>query len=361
MSFKVLYKNTKGITLIALVVTVIILLILVGISISMLTGENGILKKAIETKEKTEKATELEKLQLAITSALIDNQTSLNILDLKKHLDSNGLNSNKLKLDSSGFRYSGDTVDYKISMNGILKIFEKNQVDFNDVIIGNTISNYTCNKSGNKIIWKIFCYDDNNVYIAPSKNTEPGVLGLVNGTIVSKQENAYRYQGFPELETYKNTKFQIFNTSLIDSIKGKLNNCNNNAKAVEYLLDNTNWVDYTDDTFADWAIGGPTAEMIKLSLIQESSQSLLTIGEWENYGFNLSLSNGPLSENSICYGEYWIACQSTNNSGYGVWIMRNNLLEGYRYYDGRYFRPIVRLNSSVKFFDNGNNEYIISK
>lgn len=39
-------KNNKGITLIALVITIIVLLILAGISIAMLTGENGLLKKA---------------------------------------------------------------------------------------------------------------------------------------------------------------------------------------------------------------------------------------------------------------------------------------------------------------------------
>ena len=54
------YKQTKGITLIALVVTIIVLLILAGVSISMLTGENGILKRAKEAKEKTEIATEEE-------------------------------------------------------------------------------------------------------------------------------------------------------------------------------------------------------------------------------------------------------------------------------------------------------------
>ena len=43
----------KGITLIALVVTIIVLLILAGISISMLTGQNGILNRASEAKEKT--------------------------------------------------------------------------------------------------------------------------------------------------------------------------------------------------------------------------------------------------------------------------------------------------------------------
>ncbi len=44
-------KNNKGITLIALVVTIIVLLILAGVSIAMLTGQNGILSKANEAKE----------------------------------------------------------------------------------------------------------------------------------------------------------------------------------------------------------------------------------------------------------------------------------------------------------------------
>ncbi len=40
---------TKGITLIALVITIIVLLILVGVSIATLTGENGILNKSIKS------------------------------------------------------------------------------------------------------------------------------------------------------------------------------------------------------------------------------------------------------------------------------------------------------------------------
>ena len=47
-------NKKQGITLIALVVTIIVLLILAGVSISMLTGKNGILNRAAEAKEKTE-------------------------------------------------------------------------------------------------------------------------------------------------------------------------------------------------------------------------------------------------------------------------------------------------------------------
>ena len=51
------FKNNKrGITLIALVVTIIVLLILAGVTIATLTGDNGILTKAQEAKNKTEQA-----------------------------------------------------------------------------------------------------------------------------------------------------------------------------------------------------------------------------------------------------------------------------------------------------------------
>ena len=52
--FKHKTNKTSGITLIALVVTIIVLLILAGISIQMLTGDNGILTRAGQAKEATE-------------------------------------------------------------------------------------------------------------------------------------------------------------------------------------------------------------------------------------------------------------------------------------------------------------------
>ena len=57
-------KQEKGITLIALVITIIVLLLLAGISIAMLTGENGILTKANKAKEETKKAQYEENLKL---------------------------------------------------------------------------------------------------------------------------------------------------------------------------------------------------------------------------------------------------------------------------------------------------------
>ena len=57
-------KNSKGITLIALVITIVVLLILAGITIAALNGDNGILTRAKEAKEKTIKAQQEEIAEL---------------------------------------------------------------------------------------------------------------------------------------------------------------------------------------------------------------------------------------------------------------------------------------------------------
>ena len=58
-------KSSKGITLIALVITIIVLLILAGISISMLAGDNSILQKATDANERTSEAQIKEEIGLA--------------------------------------------------------------------------------------------------------------------------------------------------------------------------------------------------------------------------------------------------------------------------------------------------------
>ena len=62
-------KERKGITLIALVITIIVLLILAGVSIAMLTGQNGILTQAQNAKTTNENKSAEEKVKLAIMAA----------------------------------------------------------------------------------------------------------------------------------------------------------------------------------------------------------------------------------------------------------------------------------------------------
>ncbi len=63
-------KKTNGITLIALVITIIVLLILAGVTIATLTGENGILTKANTAKQETTKQSAKEKVQVEVLRKL---------------------------------------------------------------------------------------------------------------------------------------------------------------------------------------------------------------------------------------------------------------------------------------------------
>ena len=65
-------KNNKGVTLIVLIITIIVLLILAGVTIAMLTGDNGILGKSGKAKEETQKQTATEKINLKITNVQMD-------------------------------------------------------------------------------------------------------------------------------------------------------------------------------------------------------------------------------------------------------------------------------------------------
>ena len=70
-------KSSEGITLIALVITIIVLLILAGVGIATLTGENGILTRAQEAREETEEANAVEQVQLAVQGSIgTDRQVS---------------------------------------------------------------------------------------------------------------------------------------------------------------------------------------------------------------------------------------------------------------------------------------------
>ena len=133
-------NKNKGITLIALVITVIVLLILAGVSIAMLTGENGILNQAKKAKEETEIASEEEKVKLATSGALLqDNGKSIIQSNLQSELSK--------YFDTEDFSVSSGTNDegkngfivtvtesvkegrkYFVSQNGKVEKYEEPQV-----------------------------------------------------------------------------------------------------------------------------------------------------------------------------------------------------------------------------------------
>ena len=70
------YSNQTGITLIALVVTIVVLLILAGVSVNALFGNNGIIEKAKEAQNKMDKATENDQKEINELTNWLDNQVN---------------------------------------------------------------------------------------------------------------------------------------------------------------------------------------------------------------------------------------------------------------------------------------------
>lgn len=70
------FERNKGITLIALVLIIIVLLLLAGVTISALNGENGVLIKTVESKEENRGAYVEEAKNLWKTNKIIDNKTN---------------------------------------------------------------------------------------------------------------------------------------------------------------------------------------------------------------------------------------------------------------------------------------------
>ena len=80
-------KQSKGITLIALVITIIVLLILAGVTITMLTGDNGILKQATNARETNSKAEFEEQVKLAVMASKVNDTASIDLKTLDEELN----------------------------------------------------------------------------------------------------------------------------------------------------------------------------------------------------------------------------------------------------------------------------------
>lgn len=133
----------NGITLIALVVTIVVLLILAGITLNLVVGNNGIITKANDAKKQTIKAGERSAVDLASSylkmSDTIDNTNSLNASNLKTEIEKNyGQNTvdvegnipliatfketgNKYAVNPDGTVIEMDSIEFELFYNVIAK------------------------------------------------------------------------------------------------------------------------------------------------------------------------------------------------------------------------------------------------
>ena len=117
-----MYKRNenKGITLIALVITIIVLLILAGVSIAMLSGENSILSNATKARRDKAIGDVKEQVLLAVNTAFTEYNAKLATNELeegKKLYDylNDALSESNLKSNNNEveYHYSSNTVTIK--------------------------------------------------------------------------------------------------------------------------------------------------------------------------------------------------------------------------------------------------------
>ncbi|MCI9064059.1 MAG: hypothetical protein HFJ17_05610, partial [Clostridia bacterium] len=107
-------KESRGITLIALVITIIVLLILAGVAISMLAGDNGILRQAAEAKAKTNQSSIEEQIKLAVMAAI----------DTDGNVDTKVLSEELNKIDKGNRNIT--ELPYTVKIDGIEQVIEGN-------------------------------------------------------------------------------------------------------------------------------------------------------------------------------------------------------------------------------------------
>ena len=299
-------RKTKqtGITLVALVVTIVVLLILAGVSINLVLGENGLITQAKEAKRKTEEATQNETMQ-------IDNASD----------------------------YIAQTVGKMAS-----------EITVDDY--GKVVTNYT---AGNKT-WEIFFADNNNVYLITREH-------VGSQTLSTAVENESGYNGtsdFDGSESFK-TKYPAIqagwlNKTYIPATTGtgtlKYTSSYNNMKCTEYLLDSSVWNSDYKTAKADWAIGAPTLEMLAVSY-GKYEETTITIAEPSGTGYEQTITSGlTASKANGLYNHgyiYWIACPSDSSSDNVRNVYSNyEFVVNDNYSISNGVRPVVCLNSEVK-------------
>lgn len=105
-------KKNKGITLIALVITIVVLLILAGISIKALTGEKGLIKETYNTTDQAQRESIIQKIEADLYQEKTVTGEIPNKLKLKEIIQSKGYNKGELGEDSFVTKDGEYTIDY---------------------------------------------------------------------------------------------------------------------------------------------------------------------------------------------------------------------------------------------------------
>ena len=368
---KTKFKNAKGITLIALVITIIVLLILAGVTIATLTGDNGILNQAGKAKDKTTEAESIERVQVEVAGSYGLDGT----ID-KDQLNKNLGNIAGLKIGESNF--GGENIvkelpvtvtlngyDIGIDANGgvekIPEIIAKIRAN-PQAYYGKKVTNYKASDSDTNT-YKIFYVDKDN-YFKDGYNTIYLKADFSSGSVscsTSYDASQTLIKKMNPLWATKGNTVAAKTTTI----------SNQNEQAAAWLCDPSKWTAYCDTDKANYAIGGPSVEMYVKSYNQTHGDDALgcqyQTHDAPGYGYKVKgtiqnsgwYTNSNTLDYSMTYksmycgqkgnktGYWWLASPSAYSSNVVCSVYGDNAyLSGDYYYGSNGVSPLVSLKSS---------------
>ena len=322
------YNQEKGITLIALVVTIVVLLILAGVSISLVLNNNGVISKAKDAKNQYAEAQTNEEKQLNEVADWISTKVG--------ETTGGGNTPTEPETPTTGNASSITKDDY-----------------------GKVVTNY---KDGHT--WEIFYADNTNVYLITRDN-------VGDQTVYDKVTNYNGTSDFDGSANFK-TKYPAIQAGWLNktytpsaSGAGTVNykSTNPNMEATEYLLDSSVWNTTYKTAKADWTIGAPTLEMLVASYNKKYKEKAVTIDTPTGFGYKHddalhnnnslppsdSVTSGTAQSNIYNHGyDYWPACPSSLAGNLVRIVSSSDAYVGTgAYHTSLGVRPVVCLNSGV--------------
>ena len=381
-------KSNSAITLIALIITIIVLLILAGVTLSMVMGNSGIFGKANSAKEKTQKTTAEETIELAV----LENKTT-------KASGEEGLSNDALKTEIAkrlrdlGYFVSEDNSevtyyeDKKININDYLTdegsgddklkttgITAADVQKHPDWYYGKKVTDYSSVNGQDD--WKIFYSDGTHIFLITGDYVDLTVADRLDSntgmtTTPSKNNVAWNHvNGFQEPNPAVLSRFKANGFTL--------NSSNDKSVYASTMLNTNNWVKYLDNESgsgkAEYAIGGSTIEMWMDSWnnLYENECKLYYNNTKKDEGYYLGIMNPELKQdyidasaisvrkgysNKLYYPHtsisnstwsYWLSSPTSGNKAPMINVTYNGSIgENGDTYGYTGLRPVVSLNTGI--------------
>jgi len=286
-------KKQKGITLIALVVTIIVLIILAGVSISLVLGDNGIVTKAKEAKQNMQVAANEEQSSLANLEVAIENEggaggsstPQISINDLKagdyikydtgvSSVGENGVITCRVLYEASseyGLQIISDkNVGPDITLGG--STFEEEKTSYNSAI--ETLNNNTV--GAGKYLNTTYAVDARCVGSVPTVDEKSGNFTGKNNEVAGPVTMQFSYEGSTTIDCKnEDTNYTVDHT--------QMTNANIKTTGQSYWMASRRVVSWS--SFCGFAVRG-----------------VLSDGGWDTLGMCTVGSGGDTSGNSISHG-----------------------------------------------------------